>query len=174
MLETERLHLKLIEPNDAKFLFRLVNTEGFHQFIGDRQITDEESAVRYMQQRMSPVLSEKGFINYVMLTKQDNIAVGTCSLHDRKGIDGLDVGYALLPEFEGNGYAYEGAKQMVQMAFEDYHQQQVSAITIEENIGSCRVLERLGFQHQSFLKLPDDEEELKLYVLKKEDFTNFE
>ena len=76
------------------------------------------------------------------------------------------------PEFEGNGYAHEGAKRMVQMAFEDYQQLQVSAITIEENIGSCRVLERLGFQHQSFLNLPDDEEELKLYVLKKEDFTN--
>ncbi len=169
-METNRLKLRLITKDDAHFLFKLMNTEKWHLNIGDRNITDDDRAREYMNSRMSPVLEEKGFINHVMIEKESGEPVGTCSIHDRNGVNGLDIGYALLSEFEGKGYATEGALMMIKVAFEKFEQEEISAITTDNNIGSCKVLERLGFKHQSYIKLPDGNEELKLYVLSREEF----
>ncbi|RNC80036.1 MAG: N-acetyltransferase [Balneola sp.] len=169
-METERLKLRLINEEDANFLFRLMNTEKWHLNIGDRNITSDERAREYMNSRMSPVLEEKGFINHVMIEKKSGDPVGTCSIHDRNGVDGLDIGYALLSEFEGLGYATEGALMMVKVAFERFEQEEISAITTDNNTVSCKVLDRLGFRHQSYIKLPDGNEELKLYTLGRKEF----
>ncbi len=169
-METRRLKLRLITEDDAYFLFRLMNTEKWHLNIGDRNITNDDRAREYIKDRMSPKLEEKGFINHVMIEKKSGEAVGTCSIHDRKGVEGLDIGYALLSEYEGQGYATEGASLMVEMAFERFNQQEISAITTDGNIGSCKVLERLGFQHHSYIKLPNSNEEIKLYVLGRKEF----
>lgn len=169
-METRRLKIRLITDEDAHFLFKLMNTKKWLLNIGDRNIVDADRALEYMNARMSPSLQDKGFVNHVMIEKKSGEAVGTCSIHDRKGVEGLDIGYALLSEYEGQGYATEGALLMAKMAFEEFKQQRISAITTDENIGSCKVLERLGFQHQSYIKLPDGNEELRLYTLNKEEF----
>ena len=119
---------------------------------------------------MSPDLKDKGFINHVMTDRSTGQMVGTCSLHDREGIEGMDIGYALLPEFEGKGYATEGAGHMAKIAFEEYHQDRINAITSVENDSSGRVLGRLGFKLHSLIKLPGGDEELNLYRLEKETF----
>ena len=166
-METNRSKLRLITSDDAAFLSRLMNTEKWHQMIGDRGVHSEADAINYMNDRMDPDLSKKGFVNHVMIEKATGELVGSCSLHDREGVEGLDVGYALLPQFEGKGYASEGAKAMVQLAFDQHNVDRVNAITTTENVGSCRVLEKLGFIHKGFTKLPNGTEEIRLYTLEK-------
>ena len=169
-METSQLKYRVISEADAAFLFELMNTDKWHSYIGDRKIRTEEDARNYIRANMSAELSQKGFINHVMVDKKTNIPVGTCSLHDRPGVEGLDVGYALLPTYEGRGFATEGATLMVKLAFSRFQQKLISAITTDENIRSCRVLEKIGFQHQSYVRLPNGKEELKLYVLEQKDF----
>lgn len=166
-METKRLHLRLITPNDAAFLHQLMDNPKWHEMIGDRGVYSAEDALKYMEDRMHPDLNEKGFVNHVMVDKESGQSVGTCSLHDREGVDGIDIGYAILPEYEGKGYATEGAKAMVKLAFDQYNLDRVNAITTTENGGSCRVLEKLGFIHKGHVKLPDSEHEIRLYILEK-------
>lgn len=164
-METKRLQLKLITREDALFLYELMNTQKWHQFIGDRRIHTPEDAAQYIGDQMSTDIHEKGFVNHLMIEKTTGNTVGTCSLHDRENVDGMDIGYALLPQYEGYGYATEGAEAMVKFAFEVQQQQQVSAITTPQNTGSCRVLEKLGFQYKGLIHLPNIDGEIKLYVL---------
>ncbi len=166
-METERLFLKLIAPEDAEFLFRLMNTSQWHEMIGDREVYSVEDAKRYMDERMDPDLGVKGFVNHVMVHKETGEPVGTCSLHDREGIEGIDIGYALLSEYEGNGYATEGAKAMIELAFTKYELASVSAITNDENVGSHKVLEKLGFKHSGHIRIPEIDDSIRLYVLNK-------
>ncbi|MGD1843026.1 MAG: GNAT family N-acetyltransferase [Thermonemataceae bacterium] len=165
-----RLTLRHITSNDANFLYELMNTQKWHQFIGDRGITSVAAARKYIEEKMDAQLSTKGFINYVMIERTTNQPVGTCSIHNRAGVVGLDVGYALLPTFEGSGYASEGAKAMIGQVFSVYHQEKVSAITTTENVGSCKLLERLGFTQQGFLQLPNGTLQLRHYSLAKKDW----
>jgi len=170
-MKTERLTLRIIQKTDASFLHQLMNTEKWHAFIGDRGIDSINSAQRYMDEKMSPILADKGFMNHVMLLTETQQAIGTCSLHDRDGVEGLDIGYALLPNFEGYGFATEGAKAMIQLAFETYGQEQVSAITTDANHRSCSVLEKLGFKFDRYIQLPGSNEQIKLYLLYKSSFS---
>ena len=172
-MNTKRLSLRLITTEDARFLYELMNTKKWHQFIGDRGIDSVEAARSYIDQRMDADLESKGFINHVMVERETGTAVGTCSLHNREGVDGIDIGYALLHEFEGVGYASEGAEAMITLAFEKHRQPKVSAITISENSSSCRLLEKLGFTYAGLIRLPNSHEEVKRYVLKKKDWDQY-
>lgn len=166
-LETERLFLKVIDAEDAPFLFRLMNTPKWHKMIGDRGIHTVSDALKYMKERMDADLSKKGFVNYVMIQKETNENVGTCSLHNREGVDGLDIGYALLPTYEGYGYASEGAQAMINLAFNKHDLDSVNAITDDVNLGSHKVLEKLGFEMKGYIGLPNEKERIRLYKLTK-------
>ena len=38
--------------------------------------------------------------------------MGSCGLYDREGLDGVDIGFAFLPQFEGQGFGFEAAKKV--------------------------------------------------------------
>ncbi len=166
-MESNRLKYRLVQDSDAEFIYELMNTKAWFQFIGDRGIHSPEDAVKYMKDKMHPDLDVKGFVNHVMVEKSSGALVGTCSVHDRAGVKGMDIGYAILSQFEGMGYATEGAIEMVDLAFNTYQQTQISAITNDDNWGSASVLEKIGFTHQGYVKLPNLDLDLKLYVLNK-------
>ena len=169
-METNRLKIRTLNEGDAPFLFQLMNTLKWHQYIGDKGIANVQDARKYIRSKMSTDLDEKGFINHLMIEKASNRPVGTCSIHDRDGVEGLDVGYAMLEEFEGLGYATEGATLMVQMAFTRFKSNQLSAITSIQNRDSQKVLEKIGFRYQSNIMLPDGKEEIRLFVIERTDF----
>ncbi|MFY0644344.1 MAG: GNAT family N-acetyltransferase [Bacteroidia bacterium] len=165
-----RIELRVVEPEDAELLFRLMTTDQWLRYVGERGVTTKEDAKEYILRRMHRDLKVKGFVNHVIKDTTSQTEVGTCSLHNRPGVDGLDIGYAILEEYEGKGFATAGAKEMVNLAFNNYQIDKVSAVTIEDNIGSCRVLEKLGFQSEGFIFLPNDFTKLKLYVIYKENW----
>jgi len=59
----------------------------------------------------------------------------------------IEVGWRLLPEFWGNGYATEGAKAALKYGFEILKKNEIVSLTIAANIRSQRVLEKLGMHH---------------------------
>lgn len=162
------IKLRLITEEDAPLLYQLMTADNWLAHIGDRGISSIADARRYIQDRMHPELEEKGFINHVISDPQIKQELGTCSLHNREGVEGLDIGYAILEAFEDRGYATAAAKEMIKLAFEKYAEDQVSAITTNDNIGSCQVLEKIEFQAQGYVQLPDGTDKLRLYVLRKE------
>ena len=170
-METERLILKIIDLDDTDFLYALMNTEKWHLFIGDKGVDSIKAAKKYIMEKMHPDITKKGFVNHVITDKMTNTKVGTCSLHDRPGIEGMDIGYALLPEYEGKGYANESAEMMIKLAFDTYKQEYVSAITSIQNTRSSRLLEKLRFQYKKLIQLPNSLDKVMLYVLQKEDYT---
>ena len=57
----------------------------------------------------------------------------------------VEIGYGLLPEFFGNGYATEAVTAVTQWAAAQPGVKRIEAETDEENFASQRVLERAGF-----------------------------
>jgi len=164
------IELRLVTEHDAQLLFDLMTAENWLNHIGDRGIKTVEDARQYIAYKMHPDLHEKGFVNHVIIDSETKEEVGTCSLHNREGVEGLDVGYAILEKYEGKGYATTSARKMVALAFNEHQAEIVRAITTDSNIGSCRVLEKIGFKHDGYVQLPKGEEQLKLYVLHKKDW----
>jgi RimJ/RimL family protein N-acetyltransferase len=165
--ETDRLWLRPTDERDAAFIIRLVNSPKWIRFIGPRNVHTEEEAVAYIDRMMMSQQRRLGFSNYTFIRKEDEVKLGFCGLYDREGLEGFDLGYALLEEFEGNGYAFEAACKVRDMAFDEFGIKELQAITDPENKASQIILERLGFQFKHKVTLPNEKKELYYYQLEK-------
>jgi len=164
--ETERLLLKPTTVDDAAFILELLNSPKWIKFIGDRNVTTPEEAKAYIENRMMPQLHRLGYGNYTIIRKQDGTKIGTCGLYDREGLEGIDIGFALLPDFEKQGYGFEAVNRIKDFAVKDLHLTQISGITTKDNIPSQNLLVKIGLQFEKHVTIPNDTEELCLYVMR--------
>jgi RimJ/RimL family protein N-acetyltransferase len=162
--ETERLLLRPTGVQDAFFIFKLMNTPAWLRYIGDRKITSEAGAAAYIRKKMLPQLVRLGFSNYTVIRRSDGEKLGSCGLYDRPGVEGIDLGFAFLPEYERQGYAFEASLRLLQAARQDFGLEKVFGITDRENLPSQNLLEKLGFRREGSLRLPDEKEDVLLYV----------
>jgi len=162
----KNIQIRPVTKTDAELLFRLMTSPKRIQYIGDRGIVTVNDAENYIENKMHPILAKKGFVNHIIIDTETQQEVGTCSLHQRKGMPGLDIGYAILKEFEGNGYASAGTVKMIQLASEAYQAQEVYAVTTERNLASIRVLQKIGFDNNQTIRLENSQEDLMLFRFK--------
>ena len=165
--ETERLILRPTAEVDSSFIFELLNTPKWIKNIGNRNVNSIEDAEIYIKNKMLPQLEKLGYSNYTVIRKSDGTKIGTCGLYNREGIDGIDIGYAFLPQYERKGYAFESVSKLKEVAISDFKISHISAITDRENKASQNLLERLGFKFEKIVQLPNDNEELLLFKLKR-------
>lgn len=162
-ITTERLFLRPTNIEDSSFIFELMNTPKWIKNIGDRNIQSPLDAENYIKEKMIPQLEKLGYSNYTVIRKDDHVKLGSCGLYNREGIEGVDIGFAFLPQYEGKGYAYESANKLMALAFSEFNIKKVSGITIEENTASRKLLEKLGLKFSKIIRLPDDDVDLLLY-----------
>ncbi len=151
--------------DDAEFIKRLLNSPGWLKYIGTRNIDSDESARAYISEKLMPSYSKNGFGFYMMETKNDNTPVGMCGLIKRDGLDDVDIGFALLPEYESKGYVYEAASATLAYAKDTLKLKRVAAITVQYNTSSIKLLEKIGMKFEKIIRLADDKEELMLYTI---------
>jgi len=161
--ETERLTLRPTSTDDAQMLIDLFNAPKWIQFIGERNVKTIAEAKAYIEAKMLPQLERLGYANYTLIRKSDHTKLGSCGLYDREGLEGIDIGYALLPEFEKQGYAFEAASKMKDLAINEFGIAEINAITSKQNFASQKLLEKLDFKLMGTTILPNDTEELLLF-----------
>ncbi|WP_034243433.1 GNAT family N-acetyltransferase [Aquimarina atlantica] len=161
--ETERLILKQTSEEDAEFIFQLLNTPKWLKYIGDRNVKTIEYSKEYIRNKITPQFKRLGYGCYTVIRKSDNAKIGTCGLYDRDGLEGIDIGYAFLPDYEGKGYAFESASKLKNVAFKVFGLKTIYAITAQNNNPSQNLLLKLGLEFDKKVILPNGNEELLLY-----------
>lgn len=147
IIETERLFLQKLREDDASFIFELLNTPTWIKNIGDRNIRTLQDAENYIQNSFRKSYQENGFGLYKMVVKSSNKSIGICGLVNRPTLPNVDIGFALLPDFERQGYAYEAAQATMDFAKTELSLKTILGITHSENLASRRLLEKIGLQH---------------------------
>lgn len=165
VLETHRLILRWFTGDDAAFILELLNEPGWKRYIGDRGINSLESARHYLE--TVPIASYElhGFGLYAMQQKLDMKLVGMCGLIKRGGLDDVDIGFAVLSRFEGQGFASEAAAATLAYSRDTLGLKRVLAITSIDNERSAGLLERLGMRFEGMVRLSEDAEQLRLYSI---------
>ena len=167
VIETGRLSLHELsadDSSDAAFILRLLNEPSFLKNIGDRGVHSLEDAHNYL--RIGPMESYRanGFGLYRVQVKAGDATAGLCGLVKRATLQDVDLGYALLPEFCGHGYAVEAAKAVLADARARLHIDRIVAIADPRNEASVRVLQKLGFRYEKMVQLTPGAIELKLFA----------
>jgi len=164
ILETERLVLRQFDTNDAAFILILVNNPTWLLYIGDRNIRNEEDALHYLVNGPIKSYYQHGFGLSMVELKESNTPIGMCGLIKRDGLENIDIGFALLPQYAGHGYAYEIAAATMDHAKHTLGIEKIVAITSEDNTHSIRLLNKIGMGFEKMVKLADDNEELMLFT----------
>jgi RimJ/RimL family protein N-acetyltransferase len=169
IIETQRLNLREFTAADSDFIIELLNSPGWMKYIGSRSVKTKEDAVNYIENRMRKSYLESGFGFYLIEIRASGAKAGMCGLVKRDTLDEVDIGFALLPQYENFGYAYESAEAVMNYAKDILKIQRLSAITVPYNNSSIKLLEKLGMKFERNINLPDDTETLMLYY---KDLTN--
>jgi RimJ/RimL family protein N-acetyltransferase len=163
ILETNRLLLREFTLDDTPFIIELLNSPGWIEFIGDRNVKTEEQAKLYLQNGPLKSYKENGFGLSMVQLKDGNTPIGMCGIIRRHNLDGTDIGFAFLPEFISKGYGYEIAWAVLKHAKAVLQLPTILAITVPHNRASIKLLEKIGLKFVKLFHFPDSEEELLLY-----------
>ena len=165
LFTTERLALRHCELFDDAFILELLNTEAWLTYIGDRKVHDEESARNYIRRVPFKSYEENGFGIYTVVHMESKKAIGLCGFVKRNYLEYPDMGFAFLPDYWRQGFAYEASKQLIQWGFENIGTKKIHAITVPGNQASIGLLTKLGFKYEHEFISDDTHELLKLYSL---------
>ncbi len=163
VVETERLALRKLALDDADFILTLLNDPAFLHFIGDKNVRNLEDARRYLLQGPLDSYERLGFGLYLVALKATDTPMGICGLIKRDALADVDIGFAFLPEFRLQGYAFEAAIAVKEYARRELGLKCLLAITNPDNAGSIRVLEKLGLKFERMIRLTEDSPEIRLY-----------
>jgi RimJ/RimL family protein N-acetyltransferase len=158
-LETARLRLRRFTLDDAAFAHELVNDAAWLRFIGDRGVRTLDDARVYIGKTLAHY-AQHGFGAYVVELRATGEAIGNCGLFKREGLPGVDIGFAFLERFRGQGYAGEAAAAVLTLGRERFGLKRIEAYTVPYNTRSIRLLEKLGLKYEATIRMPNDTEDV--------------
>jgi len=141
---TDRLTLEILKVNDYDFILAIVNSKGWIENIGDRNIHSKDEAIEYINK----ILWTENFIYWVVRIKKAKTPIGIISLIKRSYLDYFDIGFAFLPQYTNYGYAYEAAKAVLKMVSRLPDFKIILATTLSSNKSSIKLLTKLGFRFE--------------------------
>jgi [ribosomal protein S5]-alanine N-acetyltransferase len=157
-ITTPRTRLRPLTLQDGELMYALVNSEGWVKYISQANVHSLDDAGAYIEKRLA---SPNCYYNVIELLTTGE-AIGIVTLLDREGRQYPDVGFALFPHFEGQGYAFEATDAYIKAIAAATTHTSLLAVTLPVNQNSIALLQKLGFlHHQDVL---ERNELLSLYI----------
>jgi [ribosomal protein S5]-alanine N-acetyltransferase len=143
VLESPRLRLRPVAPDDRAFFHRQWNDPQVGRFLWDGAPVAAETAEAVLASSAESFAS-KGYGLWHVSRRDDGAPLGFCGLRVAPDSGRVELLYALEPACWGQGYATEAAHAVLDYAFSAVGLESVIASTNPDNTPSWRVLEKLG------------------------------
>lgn len=122
-----------------------MNSEGWINNIGDRNIKTLEDAEKYIETKYFDSYNKYGYGPFLVSLKETETPIGSAGIYKRENLEHPDVGYVFLPEFWNKGFAVEAVNAVLKFASEKLDIKTIMAITLPNNQPSINLLKKLGF-----------------------------
>lgn len=140
-IETERLLLRKLSPDDRNDVFEILSDEqtclddgGFHAF--QTQDEDFTSVFTRMQRQR----------RYAIALKCARKMIGLINLQDEeRAVPAYELGFVLNPNYRHMGYAYEAIQGLMAAWFERTDVEMFTASHFPYNEASKKLIQKLGF-----------------------------
>ncbi len=162
--ETARLRVRTARLEDNVFFYDLVNDPAFLEHIGDKGVRSLDDATEALRTGPVAMQEERGHSLWVVELREERIPIGMCGLIKRDTLDGIDIGYAYLPAWRGQGYAFEAAQAVIAHA-PRLGIRTLLAITSPNNLASNGLLRKLGMRFVKFTHLVPEDAGTNLYSI---------
>lgn len=151
-IETERLRLREIKPEDAAVLFAYFSKEITIRYYGQEPFQQVEDAEMLIEAFRKTYEEKKG-IRWGIECRETNELIGTIGYHLwSPRHKRAEIGYDLHPDHWGKGYATEAVKAVIHYGFQEMELNRIGAVVFLENEASHKLLRKLGFEKEGILK----------------------
>lgn len=148
---------------DSEAFYLLNSNEAVMRYI--RTVKDRAACDAFLSQQLHAYSEEPKLGRWYVGEKETDRLIGMFSILPMQGNIDYHIGYALLPNEWGKGYATELLQAGVAYFFSNFNKQQLFAITQPENIASEKVLTKVGFTLRDTTR--NENETLNLFALKR-------
>ncbi len=162
--QTERLIIRKIRLDDAEFIFKLMNQPSWIRFIGDRGLRTLEATIDYLREVVLKTYADSDIGLFVIERKEDDVKIGITSLIKRNDLPQIDLGFALLEDYVGHGYADEASRATLDYCSTQLKLDSVLAISQPDNLRSAQLLQKLNFNKDKLINLSHTPNELQLWI----------
>lgn len=145
ILETERLWLREIIPEDAETFFLLNSDPEVIKYTGDVAFADVNAAHRFLTNYDQ--YRKYGIGRWCVLTKEKNEILGWCGLKYSPDVDEYDIGFRLFREHWNKGYATESSKACINYGFKEKNIPMIVGRAMKVNFASIKVLIKSGLTY---------------------------
>ncbi|MDU0111951.1 GNAT family N-acetyltransferase [Psychrosphaera aquimarina] len=153
LLLGERITVRDMQESDADFMLALLNSPGFIDNIGDRNIRTKQQVIDKIHQVYTLEYPVYGL--FTVVNNQTNEPLGTVSYLKRDHLSHDDIGFAFLPQHFGQGYAFETSKLLLDHVI-NQGKTCVVAVVNPTNVASIKLLEKLGFIYAGKTTMPGE------------------
>jgi len=145
-LTTERLFLRELLAGDAEEIFRLRADEDVNRHIGRKLAVTIDDAHNFIRMIQGHSANGQGVFWALTLIGETKL-IGTVVYYniDREKSK-AEIGYEMLPEYQGKGLMSEALKKVIEFGFEELEFKEIVAEPNEKNERSIRLLEKFGFE----------------------------
>lgn len=154
---TEHLRLRPFRRGDVDAVFAYRQREDVARYLFDLPMT-RESCAEAIQDRISQIafVTEGDRIVLAAERRADNQVIGEVSLNYRKvEARQAEVGYIFNPDFQGEGFATEAVRALVDFAFTTLGMHRVYGRCDARNTGSFKLMQRLGMRQEAHFRQHD-------------------
>src|SRR5688572_17437404 len=112
-IDTPRLNMRRFITADAEFILSLLNDSDFLHFIGDKGVRTIDDARSYLTNGPIASYQRNGFGLCLVELKDTGAPIGMCGLLKRDALEHVDLGFAFMPDYRRQGYAFESASSVL-------------------------------------------------------------
>jgi RimJ/RimL family protein N-acetyltransferase len=145
-LETERLILRSFREEDVDSMAQLFANSDFMRFsLG--VFTEREQTIAFLDKVIG--WDRAGIPSqFAVVSRGEDAIIGYCGFfhHPEHGIEDIEIGYRLHPDYWNRGLITEAARAVRDHGFRDWKLSRVISLIHPENIPSRRVAERNGMK----------------------------
>jgi RimJ/RimL family protein N-acetyltransferase len=149
-LETLRLDLREFVPSDRPELERLDTDPRVMKYIGSGRIATLDEIAATIERVRRVYRLYPGLGTWRASRRDSGAFVGWFSLKYIPNTVEVEVGYRLLPEAWGQGFATEAATELVRYGFDDVGLERIIGVTHPDNLASQRVLRKAGLRDEGW------------------------
>jgi ribosomal-protein-alanine N-acetyltransferase len=152
VLETPRLQLRPIGPDDLEVLHRLWTDPDVRRFLWDDIVIPVDRVVTEIDRSIASFYIDK-FGLWAVSQRDDADVIGFCGLRRFGGGTDVELLYGLYPRYWHQGLATEASRAVLHYGFAQFALERIYAGSDPPNAASQQVMQRLGMTYSKRLKI---------------------
>ena len=144
-LETERLIIRPTSLLDVDLVLKMDKQEVTQKYLGGIKQKSKEERIAFLEKKLMKY--QKGLSGQLTVCWKDGTPIGLVGLNIDEEKNTGEIGYIFDYDYCNKGYCTEASRKLIEVGLKDLKLSYIFADTVDGNISSQKVLEKLGFKY---------------------------